>query len=138
MKRIIFGSLAVVIGLAAVAGYSSAQSAASHVEKLVPAGTLSDEDVAALKQKYTDTKLKKSWQWSGDFSQVKLSAKDAKKAKTLKKIPYRLTAALYEVIDVQGKKSYKRGSGTCWFFLKDAEGKVVYKRSQSLSKMCPS
>lgn len=138
MKKYIYGSLAVVIGLAAVAGYSSAQSAASQVTKLVPAGTLSDADVAALKKQYTDTELKKTWQWSGDFTQVKLSATDAKKAKELKKIPYRLTAALYQVIDVKGKKSYKRESGTCWFFLKDAEGKVVYKRSQSLSKMCPS
>ena len=139
MKRIILGSLGVVVILATVAGYSSAQSTASKFKKPVPAGTLSDDQVAALKTSYTDVKKKKSWRWSGYFRMKSLTAKEkAKLQKSKGKIPFRITAALYEEKEVRGKKVSKRESGTCRIYITDASGKVVQKRSQSLNKMCPS
>jgi len=138
MKRIVSGSLVLFICLASVIGFCFAQDTAKAFKKPAEAGTLSDEDVTALKQSYTDAKLKKSWQWSGGFSTVTLKEKEKEKALKLNKIPYRLTAALYETKEISGKKTSTRASGTCWFYIKDADGKVVHKRSQNLNKMCPS
>lgn len=138
MRKILFASLAASLVLFGLSGDTFAQGTTSAFKKPAAPGTLSDEDIAALKQTFTDEKTKKSWTWSGGFSQKKLAGKDAERAKIRKKIPYRITAALYEVKEVRGKKTYKRESGTCWIFIKDAEGKVVYKTSQSLNKMCPS
>ena len=138
MKKIVFSSLAVLIIFAAVAGYSSAQSTSAKFKKPAPAGTLSEEDVAALKQTYTDPKTKKSYKWSGSFSIDKMTTVQRVKAKKGGKIPVRLTAALYEVKEVRGKKAQKRMSGSCELYLTDAEGKVVLKTSQSLGKMCPT
>jgi hypothetical protein len=139
MKRIILGSLGVLVILATVAVYSSAQSTTSKFKKPVPAGTLSDDQVAALKTSYTDVKKKKSWRWSGSFGMKSLTAKErAKLQKFKRKIPFRITAALYEEKEVRGKKVSKRQSGSCKIYITDASGKVVLKRSQSLNKMCPS
>ncbi len=135
MKKIIFGSIAVLAVLTALTGYSSAQT---KFKKPAASGTLSDEDVAALKQNHTDEKKNTSWQWSGSFSQERLNTKDAERAKKLKRIPIRITGALYEIKEVKGKKTSKRKSGTCWIFITDADGKIVQKTSKSLSKMCPS
>jgi hypothetical protein len=138
MKRIILGSLGVLVILATVAGYTSAQDTAAKSKKPPPAGTLSDEDVTNLKQQYTDPKTKKSYKWSGSFSIDKMTTVQRVKAKKGGKIPVRLTAALYEVKEVRGKKTQKRMSGSCKLYLTDAEGKVVLKTSKSLGKMCPT
>lgn len=135
MKRIILSSLAVLATLTLLPDFSSAQTT---FKKPVAPGTLSDEDVAALKQQFTDPKTKISFQWQGSFSQEKLNTKDAERAKMLKKIPIRVTGALYEIKQVGGKPVSKLKSGTCWIYITDSDGKIVQKTSQSLDKMCPS
>jgi hypothetical protein len=133
MKRLLFVLIAALMVLGAGAQTASAQTAS----KFVPSGTLSDEDVAELKETFTDPKTGKEYKWVGKF-EMDNGAAAKKKAKLMKKAPFRITGALYELKKVGGKKVYSRQPGTCWVYIKDSDGKVVSKATKNLNTMCPS
>lgn len=138
MKRLTIASIVILTVLTNISSSAIAANSATEFKKPVQPGTLSEADITALKQSFTDEKTQRSWIWSGSFTQSRLSTADAARAKSQKKIPYRITGALYEIKEINGKKTSKRESGTCWMFIKDAEGNIIHKTSQSLGKMCPS
>lgn len=102
-------------------------------------GTLSDEEVAALKTQWTDEDSGKSYTFYGSFDYPKLSDSDKRKYSKSEKIPIRITTTLYEIKEVRGKKQSMRMNGNCEFYVINEEtGDMVFKKKVSLAKMCPS
>jgi len=136
MKRIFIGSFVFLVIAAAVAGYSSEGDTAA---KFVAPGTLSDEQIANLKDSFTDAKTQKEYKWMGEFTSENLDSVSKAKAKLKKKIPYRLTGSLYEAKSVAGRTVFSRvPKGPCWILIKDTAGSVVSQASKGLESMCPS
>lgn len=123
---------------AAAMSKSSAKQLSSMGLKRSGDGTLSEEEVEKLKTSWTDEKTGKQYLFNASFGARKLDAKQKKKYKKSGKVPYRITASLYEHKESKGKKLSKRLKGTGRFYVLDSEGKVVLKKSMSLAKLCPS
>lgn len=143
MKTIIF-VLSFVL-LFACQSYAQSQTGDSDTTVTKPSstvvkpGTLSDKDIEELKTELTDEKTKQKLLFVADFS-LRKPTQPAEKKKYEKsgKIPFRITATLYDVKDTGGKPLYRRFGGTAKFYLINSDGKVVLTESASLDKMCPS
>ena len=143
MKPIIFALLFVL--LFSRQSYAQNQTGDSDTTVTKPSstvvkpGTLSDKDIEALKTELTDEKTKQKLLFVTDFS-LRKPTQPAEKKKYEKsgKIPFRITATLYDVKETGGKPLYRRLGGTAKFYLINSEGKVVLTESASLDKMCPS
>lgn len=138
MNKFLFNICIASAVLAVFCGPVFSQSNTSAFKKPPQPGTLSDDDIAKLKSSFHDEKTGKSYSWKGGFGVVKLTGEKKERALKLKKIPFRITAALYENKQVRGKSVSTREKGSCSFYLKDEDDKIVLKKSQNLDKMCPS
>jgi hypothetical protein len=117
------------------------QADTNAAPKLTPAfgmGVLSEDKIAELKQTFTDPKTKKSYAFFAEAGLPSMDKKTLEKYQKSGKVPFLITASLYEVREVRGKKSYDRQNGTCNIYMQDKEGKVLFSKTQSLSKMCLS
>lgn len=101
-------------------------------------GTLSEEEIAGLKTETVDEKSGAKLQLSATFFQRPLHPEkdgaEIRKYSKSGKIPVRILVTLYEIRD--GNK--KRMDGRCHFYILDAQGKLLAKRTMSLEEMCPS
>jgi len=102
-----------------------------------PAGTLSDEEIAALKETWTDGK--RSLRVSVTFVKDSVRArKEASRFSRSGEVPVRITAALYDARPNGGRTVTRRARGTCKMYVLDEEGRLVFKASEKLDKMCPT
>ncbi len=102
---------------------------------------MTDEQVAELKTEYFNEKSERTFKFTSGFAQLRLDPKKAKskisKYKASGKVPIRITAELVEMRVYKGKNVSKRANGTARIYVLDTEGKIVLKKSMSLSVMCP-
>ena len=103
-------------------------------------GTLSDKEIGELQTQWRDDKTGANMVFRGSFGGGRVSSKDKAKYVKSGKIPVRITATLYEVkTDSSGKqKASLKTSGTAYFYVLDDKDEVVFKKSASMAKMCPS
>ena len=100
---------------------------------------LSEEQIAALQSEWTNPKTGDKLQFQASFGVRNLTPQEKTRYAKSGKVPYRITCALYEIKESNGKKFLKRVSGgTARFYITDPGGKVVEKKSMPLDKMCPS
>jgi len=105
-----------------------------------PSGSrmLTDEQIKNLLTDWTDPKGKK-YKFVASFGMARVSSSDKRKYAKSGKVPVRITASLYELVESRGKMLPKRMSGKAHLVVLDSEGnETITKRSSSLSKMCPS
>jgi len=122
---------------------SSNGSLSSNSPRTSSKDVLTDEQVSDLQVKWTNEKGDETISFSGYFSDVRLDPKKDKssvwKYARSGKIPYRITAKMVSTEVHKGKsKAALIERGTCLFYVMDAEGTVIEKRSMPLAKMCPT
>lgn len=100
--------------------------------------TLTEEQIAGLKQESSDEKPGETLQFRCSFTQVALDAKELKKWEPKDGIKYRVTGELVRSKTVKGKTASERLGGSAKFYLMDESGTVVMSKSQSLDSMCPT
>ena len=131
MKKILIVSFAFALLLGSMAGLSSADDSKDK-------DTLSEEEVANLVTSFKDPQTGKEYVWKGTFTMKRMNAAQKAQAKLKKKVPYRITGALYEMKKIGNRKVSARQSGECSIVIMDADGKVVTQATKSLDTMCPS
>jgi hypothetical protein len=99
---------------------------------------LTDDQIASLVTETTDAKTGTKLQFSAGFGVRKVPDTEKRKYVKSGRVPFRITCALYEIRDVNGKPVMKRLSGKAHLNIMDSAGKVIKKESVSLDKMCPS
>jgi len=125
------------------------QTAATQTEQKKPAplmkrkkkripGTLTDEEIAELKTAWRDEKTGKALQFKASFGAARVEPAQRKRYRNSGKIPTRITMALYEITERGGRKMSKRLTGTGRMYVLDSEGNLAFKKSMSLSKLCPT
>lgn len=108
------------------------------LSRLSGGGTLTDSQIAALKTEWKDKDGKTKVQFTASLGMAPMKPEEKQKYATSGKIPIRLTADLLEIKEVNGKNLFKRLNGSIHMYVKDADGKVVLKKSIPVEKMCPS
>jgi len=107
-----------------------------------PAGNnniLAEDQIAELLTEWTDEKTGARLVFNSSFGVRTVSPQEKRKYVKSGKIPVRITCSLEEVKEVNGKQLAKRVSGgSARFYIMDADGKVIEKKSVALDKMCPS
>lgn len=101
-------------------------------------GTLTDEEIAGLKETYVNERTKTKYAFSASFLKITPGDKDKSKYVKSGKIPFKMYAALYEIKESVGKQVRKRQNGTANIFIQDSDGNVVLTKFMSMEKMCPS
>lgn len=130
---------AVAVAAAPHAGAPAAAAALANRNVGIRTGnTLTEEQIAGLKQESSDEKPGETLQFRSSFSQVPLDAKELKKWEPKDGIKYRVTCELLRVKTVKGKATSERLGGSSKFYLTDDSGAVVMSKSQSLDSMCPT
>ncbi len=102
------------------------------------AGTLSEEQIAAFLMELPNEKTGIKLQFQASFDARKIAPEEKRRYVRSGKIPIRLTCALFEVKELNGKETFKRATGVARFYIMDPDGKVIEKKSAPLDKMCPS
>lgn len=103
--------------------------------------TMTEEQVAELMTEYTDDSSGRIYKFTAGFAQMRLDPKKDKskitKYQKSGEVPFRLTCELTETKEYKGKMLSKRVDGTARIYILDSEGKVIDKKSTSLSVLCP-
>ena len=132
-----------VLLLSGTASFSQ-QTATNETKKPAglsgPAGgnVLTDEQLAALKKDFTDDKTDTTYSFNADFGTRSVEPPEQRKYAKSGRIPIRITCSFTETKKVGGKALTRRLSGSSHIYIIDSDGKVVFKKTFPLDKMCPS
>jgi hypothetical protein len=99
---------------------------------------LTDDQLAALKKDATDEKTGATYSFAADFGTRSVEPPEQRKYAKSGRIPIRITCSFTETKTVGGKALTRRLSGSSHIYIMDSDGKVVFKKTFPLDKMCPS
>ena len=134
----------IAVLLLSVSASFSQQTSTNETKK--PAGlsgptggnVLTDDQLAALKKDATDEKTGATYSFGADFGSRSVEPPEQRKYAKSGKIPIRITCSFTETKKVGGKALTRRLSGSSHIYIMDSDGKVVFKKTFPLDKMCPS